>query len=273
MGKKARNFALLGLIGGVSQGINQAAADRRAASLYEIQQRYRQAEKAADREFQTQQEETRFQNNMKVAEKTHELNSQPDWNDPKNRKGWTGDSYAAAAEANDPSLLVADPLSSKDKMSAGLADTMWYEGATPAQRAIYDRVNKITDKGEVLTPKEKDKAVIALYTNFEKLEPYDKNAALKALGVDPALKGNAQRDAVISAYRSTIDQIATTAPAAPTGGSIPLVEEQPTTQEQPGQWDTEIQQAREAIAANRDPEAVKNMLRQMGVPESLIGNL
>lgn len=287
---RAKDFAILGAIQGVTQGINQAIADKRAASLQEIALQYRAQERAADQAFKTTQEETRFQNNMKVAEKTHKLNREPkdfDWNDNSLMK--TFSNVAEAKAANDPTALKPRETTTTAGQSAALKDTIWYSNATPEQRAIYDRVNKITELGGGLSVEDQEKAVLSLYKEFEKKTGFDKKSAIKSLGIDPDLTGQPLRDAVLSAYQGTVTAVAGSgSKPEPTGGAISLLNGDqaatpatatataPAPAATPAdntQHDAAMAQAREAIAQNRDPEVVKKMLRDMGVPEELIGTL
>lgn len=228
---------LAGAVGGIFQGINQTMADRRAASLKEIEMQYRTAEReadrkfrseerAADQEFRTELEDTRFANNITVAEKTDELSRAPkafDWNDKSLMSTYSN--VAEAKAADDPTML--EPRTKAGDGTAALQNVAWYANASEAERSIYDRVNKISESASGMTPENQQKAILDLYAAFEKKDGYDKTASLKSLGIDPKLQGQALRDAVIGAYSGTVQQIVG-APAAKTPGStIPLVEEEP----------------------------------------------
>lgn len=227
--KYAKYMALSGAVTGVAQGLSDAMAARWRQNLLEIQEKYRQQERAderafrseereADREFRTDLLDTQHTNRLAEAEYAEGLRRKPNLDDPKLPETFTGESIRAAREAGDPSLLDPRKDSTTDGRTAGRKDYEFFKDLPPEEREIWEHVNNIKDDG--LTEKDRTKYVLDLYSALEKMGIRDRKDRLHSMGVtyDPkdketdesltVLQGDELENAVIGHYRELINSIA-----------------------------------------------------------------
>lgn len=237
--KYAKYMALAGAVQGVGQGILQGIEARRQQSLLEIQEKYRQQERAedrrvrkeeneADREFRLNLEDTRQSNRMSELERAEALRRETKRNDPGLAKDFTGDSLEQYREGG-YDIALLDPRVDSADMPADWRSTRLYMAASEEEREVYDRINKIGDKG--LTDKDRSKSVNDLYEAFAKLPKYERRDRIKTMGLPEDLTGQDLEKAVIDYYRETVNYIAPLDPE-PTG--IGLFRDNPGQEGQPG---------------------------------------
>lgn len=104
------------------------------------------------------------------------------------------------------------------RLPSAIANTEYYAQLTPEQRAIFDRVNKISEQG-ALTEKDVAKSAIDLYTSFSKMDRLEKKAYLESLGIDPKTKGEALQKELIGKFKATIRSFAPETPGPLMGGT------------------------------------------------------
>jgi hypothetical protein len=243
--KYAKYMALAGAVQGVGQAALQWNDERRRQSLLEIEAQYRQQEREEDRAYRTEEraedrdfklkladrdeafrtdmEATSQASRLSELERADELKRKPNLNDPKLAKDYTGESIEAARKSGNIALL--EPRKDAGSDSDAIVKTDWYLQATPKERAVYDRVNKISDDRGTLSAEERAKQVASLYSAFAKLPKYERRDRLKSMGLDEdAMEGRALENAVIDYYRDAVDFI------APPSTGISLLDDNPGQQ-------------------------------------------
>lgn len=227
--KYAKYMALSGAVTGVAQGLSQAMAARWRQNLLEIQEQYRQQERADerayraeeradDREFRSGLEETRHANRLAELSTAESLRRESKLKDPDLAKDFTAESIRAYREAdNDIALLDPRKDSTTDGRTAGQKDFETFMALSPEERKVWEHVNNIGDDG--LTDRDRARYVLDFYSAFEKMGTRDRKDRLHSMGLtyDPkdkeadesltVLQGEELKNAVIENYRELVNSI------------------------------------------------------------------
>jgi len=285
-----KNYAIAGGAIGLLTGISQGIEDRRKQRAQEFALRYKELENAADRDFRTNEriagqdfktglEASRVSSNIELAEtknknaidlfnKGREFN----WNDPDLPDKFSN--YDEAFAAKDPTILSPRPKTGN--LPSSIAATEKYMQRSDEFQKNFRLINKIGDKEGGLSAGDKAKYVSNQTGAFNKIEnQFQREQTLEDMGLDPKLKGAKRSEALRKYFTGEIKSIDAAFRQKPAASNIGLLGDNPPDNGsvEPPDVDSLMQQAREAIANNKLPSAVKQTLRDNGVSEELIGTL
>ena len=218
MASKALWGALMGAGQGISQygswlGTNALAEDadrrisRRQQSLEEIRERY-QNQRTADTRA--------YQDSVRADNRAYELEKLDPDSEYYRRSEALRTKQADEALGRSKELRETPYGGTSSRVPTAIQNTEYYQSLSPEERAIYDRVNKISDE-DVLDQKDKDKFVLSLYEKFMGKTPFEQEDTMKGLGIDPDLPPDQAQAALISAFRGMIDTVAGPQSDAPPG--------------------------------------------------------
>ena len=218
---KAMWGALMGLGQGISQygdtltkdTLARQAAQRefdRQVSLEEIRQKYAETQLAETRLYnEGQKDKDREYADTKALEALTPGNPLHDAAETKRQviRGETEDDALARIEAQSDATAARWEARGGGKASAAIQNVEYYKGLDDSGKAVFERVNKISEQGE-LTEKDIAKASIDLYNNFMAKDRLEKKDALKSMRLDPELTGDDLQAALIAKFQGAIRAIA-----------------------------------------------------------------